>query len=192
VLSLVEILNNIFSFLVNWKFPIRAYLNDAVGKKYVCDKLSEIGVKPTQEMFDLYSWRNGTKVVEGTELDGVQFIPGYHIMSLEDSISQYKAMKDDSRWSQSWFPIMANGGGDFYAVDLSQSTGPSAPIIGFILDEEEQDVEYQSIYTMMLTFLECCQKGVVFCTDEGYLEMNDDEHALIARKNNPAIEFWQG
>jgi hypothetical protein len=141
-------------------------------------------------LIELYTWRNGTKIPEGTILDDVQLIPGFHFLSLEDGIAGYLAMKDDHRWNKNWFPIFANGGGDFYAIDLS-SSDTEAPLIGFILGELDQYIEYQSIAMMLQTFLECCEKGVVFVTEEGYLEIKDDLHAQIAAINNPDVSLWQ-
>jgi hypothetical protein len=186
-----DFLNVILGFLREWHIPVCDRLNDGLSDKEIERSFEQAGLKPTKELVELYQWRNGTPVEEGTMLDDVQIIPGYHFLSLKDAIKSYLAMKDDDRWSSSWFPVFANGGGDFYAVDLSQSNGEYAPIVGFILNETEQEVEYQSLTTMLLTFSECCEKGIVFKTEAGYLEMDDDQQAGIAMKNNPEVEFWR-
>ena len=124
-------------------------------------------------------------------LDDVQIIPGFHFLSLQDSIGNYLAIKSDPRWRSNWFPIFANGGGDFYAIDLSLANENFAPVIGFILGEDEQEIEYQSLTRMVSTFCECCDKSIVFMTEEGYLEMDDEKQAEIARKHNPDVEFWR-
>jgi len=186
-----DFLNVILSFLQNWHFPVCNLFNAGLSEEEIERSFKRAGLEPTKELVELYKWRNGTPVEEGTMLDDVQIIPGYHFLSLKDAISSYLAMKDDNRWNPSWFPVFANGGGDFYAVDLSQSDGESAPIVGFILGEIEQEIEYQSLTTMLLTFSECFEKGVVFKTEDGYLEMDDDQQAEIAMRNNPEVEFWR-
>ena len=40
-------------------------------------------------------------------------------MSLEESIQTYQELRKTSTWNQCWFPIFANGGGDFYAMNLA-------------------------------------------------------------------------
>tara|TARA_Y100000033_G_C2751569_1_gene114132 strand:+ start:717 stop:1298 length:582 start_codon:yes stop_codon:yes gene_type:complete len=189
--TVTDFLNVILSFLQKWHLPVCKLLNNGLSEGEIDAAFNQVGIEPTKELVELYTWRNGSPVEEGTPLDDVQVIPGYHFLSLKDAISCYLAMKDDSRWNPSWFPVFANGGGDFYAVDLSQSDGDSAPVVGFILGEIEQEIEYQSLTTMLLTFSECFEKGVVFKTKDGYLEMDDDQQAKIATRNNPEVEFWQ-
>lgn len=183
-------LDLILSILRSWNLPVGNLLNDGLSEIEILRSFKNAGLKPTRELIELYQWRNGSPVEEGTVLDDVQIIPGYHLLSLNDAIKSYLAMKDDSRWNPLWFPIFANGGGDFYAADLSKSDGNSSPIIGFILGESEQEVEYQDFNTMMITFSECFEKGIVYKTEEGYLEMDDDHQAEVAMKNNPEVEYW--
>jgi len=186
-----ELLNVILSILQKWNMPVCKLLNNGLSEGEIDAALKQVGLESTKELVEVYKWRNGTPVEEGTLLDDVQIIPGYHYLSLKDSISCYLAMKDDSRWNPSWFPVFTNGGGDFYAVDLSLSDSNSAPVVGFILGELEQEVEYQSLTTMLHTFCDCYENNVVFRTEDGYLEMDDDKQAEIALKHNPEVEFWQ-
>lgn len=188
--TVTDFLNVILSHLQKWHLPVYKLLNNGLSEDEINSAFNQVRLKPTKELVELYVWRNGSPVEKGTLLDDVQIIPGYHFLSLKDAIGCYLAVKDDNRWSSSWFPVFANGGGDFYAVDLSQAVGDSAPIVGFILGEIEQEVEYQSLATMLLTFSECFEKGVVFKTEEGYLEMDDDQQAEIAMRNNPEVAFW--
>jgi len=186
-----DILDGILSFLQNWQIPVSNLFNTGLSKEKIEESFKETGLEPTKELIELYKWRNGTQIKEGAMLDDVQIIPGFHFLSLQDGINSYLAMKDDTSWNPSWFPIFANGGGDFYGVDLSQSDGNLAPIVGFILTQKEQEVEYQNLTAMLLTFKECFERDIVFKTKEGYLEMDDDKQGEIAMKNNPKIEFWR-
>jgi hypothetical protein len=150
-------------------------------------RLANAGLGPSAEVGGLYSWRNGTRVEPGTTLDSVQFFPGFWLLSLDDVVSNYLAFRDDSRWSSGWLPIFANGGGDFYAVDLEQR--PS-PVIGFMVDSESHPVEYESLAHMLDTLAECFAEGAFFVDDQGNLEMDDSRHAQIARRNNPGVPLW--
>lgn len=189
--SVTDSLNVILSFMQKWHLSVAGLLNAGLSEKEIEERFKKVGLIPTKELVELYRWHDGTPVEEGTMLDDVQFIPGFHFLCLDDAINNYQAMKDDRRWCRAWFPIFANGGGDFYAADLGQSDGYSAGVIGFILGEKEQETEYQSLTTMLLTFRDGFQNGSVFKAEEGYLEMDDDKYAEIARKNNPELEFWR-
>lgn len=190
-ISITKLLNSILTYLVEWKLPVCNFLNEGLEEFEIRAVFRTLGISPTKELLELYQWRNGTSIVKGTTLDDVQMIPGFHFLNLQDSVSNYLVLKDDPRWNPSWFPFFANGGGDFYAIDLSHSTGDIAPIIGFILGEADQEIEYQNLTAMLLTFCECYENSVVFRTEDGYLEMDDNEQADIARKHNPDVEFWR-
>lgn len=185
--KIVEFLEGIFSFLSSWKMPVLSHLVSGLAKSYIVESLKKINIEPVEELVQLYAWRNGVNADAGIPLDDIQFIPGFHLLSLEHAVKQYAAIKDDKRWDTNWFPFMANGGGDFYALDTNSN---SLSIVGFILGESEQDVEYLNLTSMMKTFYDCFEAGVVFKTKEGYLEMDDDEHAEIAYRNNPEVDFW--
>ena len=183
-------LNLILKFLKKWELPVCQLLNEGLTKSEIEKSFQQTELKLIAELIDLYIWRNGTDISEGTLLDDIQLIPGFHFLSLQHAIKNYLVFKEDERWNRSWFPVFANGGGDFYAVDLSHANNNSAPIIGFIIGELEQVVEYESLSTMLMTFSECFRSNVIFKTPEGFLEMDDSKLAKIARQFNPNIDFW--
>lgn len=188
--KLINYLDKIYEHLLNLNCPINEYINDGVTKKMVLDCFENIGLVPSPEIIDLYTWHNGTNIIEGTKLDYIQFIPGFHLLSLEDAIYQYNLVKEDQRWNKSWFPFMANGGGDFYNIDLTMSNKLTTPIVGFILGELAQEIEYENMTSMMKTFYICYEKKIIYCSNQGYLDMNDQEYAKIALKINSNIKFW--
>ena len=67
----------------------------------------------------LYGWRNGTSTTGDVTLDDIHILPGFYLLSIEDAIASYRAFVTDSRWRPGWLPLFANGGGDFYVLDLS-------------------------------------------------------------------------
>ena len=98
-------------------------------------------------------------------------------------------MKDDSRWCPSWLPVFANGGGDFYAINLSLGRDRGT-IVGFLLGESEHPIEYQSVKAMFATLLACYQEGIFALNPEGYLDMDDAQHALVAQRFNCAYRLF--
>ena len=183
-------LETILNYLRSLDAPVCSFFNKGLEEHEISNMFHVSGLKLTKEIIELYKWRNGTQVDSDKTLGEVEIIPGFHFLSLSDAISSYIAMKDDKRWSVSWFPIFANGGGDFYALELVKSKDVPSPIVGFMMGEVEQELEYESLDSMLLTFKECFEKEVVFKTKEGYLEMDDEKQAQIAKKHNPKIEFW--
>ena len=145
-------------------------------------------MQPTQDLRALYTWRNGSKDCEGITLGELAFFPGFYLMSLEESIQTYQELRKTSTWNQCWFPIFASGGGDFYAMNLFPEV--QGQILGFYVFEEEAQVEYRSLKSMLATFKVCYEQGIIFRNEQGYLDMDYRKHAEIAHDINPEVKIW--
>ena len=189
--SISKSLTLILKFLNEWDMPVGSYLNEGLSQSEIEECFQAIDLKATDELIELFQYKNGTKVSEGTSLDDIQLIPGFHFLSLQHAIKDYLIFIEDEQWNPLWFPVFANGGGDFYAVDLSDSDGHSAPILGFIMGESEQEIEYESLSAMLRTFSECVEAGIVFKSPNGFLEMDDSRLAEVAARLNPFVDFWK-
>ena len=184
-------LNKLLGFLDEMERPVTECFQLGKEREYISQELNRAGLKNIpSELLDIYEWRNGTRIKEGTILDDLHFFPGFYFMSLEDAMEQFFIVRTDPRWNKAWFPVFANGGGDFYILDLSQSDAESAPVIGFILNETEHPIEYQSLSAMIDTFVDCFEQGAAFVSSDACLELEDMWHARIARKHNPEVELW--
>lgn len=176
-------LDSILTSLHELRRDVAAKLNPRLTGKKIEEAFQQRGIAAPEALVAIYLWHNGTKVNPGDLLDDLHFFPGFYLLSLEDSLKSYDAFKNDERWDRRWFPVFANGGGDFYAVDCQ-----SGEVVGFILGEPEQEVEYECLGAMIKTLRECFEKGIFYVSDEGYLESDDQRHLEIARKHNPRIE----
>jgi len=158
------------------------------------NKIREIfeaeGLAVHNDVIEMYSHFNGTKIVKGDSLDDVHFFPGFYWMSLLDALNTYRAFRSDSRWNPSWFPIFGNGGGDFYAVVSDRNSASFGGVIGFILGEDEHPVEFESLM-IMLKSISCCYDQKVYFEKSGYLEANDIEAMQIAKKLNSNLPYYE-
>ncbi|MEE9336368.1 MAG: SMI1/KNR4 family protein [Granulosicoccaceae bacterium] len=190
--ALTKQLDSLRLHLQSFGMPTLGHLQPGLDSDAVVSVFKSVGLVPTAEIVELYNWSNGVTEDGGILLDDIHFIPGFYLMSIGESIAHLKANKGDARWSEKWWPILANGGGDFYAVDLSQPSndGDSSPVIKFMLGYPKVDIEYTSIQTLIKTFVECCDLGIVYM-DGGYLEMDDAKQYVVAKRNNPDVDFWQ-
>lgn len=145
---------------------------------------------PTQELDELYEWRDGTEAPAGALLDNLHIIPGFFLMSLNEAVDVYFERASGPQWQSNWFPFLADGAGDFYVVPCLPSSIPAAGVVGFIHGEPEQPVEYESIETMMRTFAEAYVAGAVILDEDGCLEYDDEAFRLIAQRNNPGQTIW--
>lgn len=189
--GLIDYLEKIYSFLLNNQFPSVKLLRKGVESDFVSRKLKHYQeIKVNSELLKLFSWRNGTEHNEETNLDSMHFTPGFYLISIDEAIAFYDEMSILKTWQEGWLPFMTNGAGDFYLVDLSEKSDNYGKVIGFLRGEPEHDYEFESITSMMNSFHHAIVGDVVFITNDGYLEMNDEAFIPIAREFNPNIAFW--
>ncbi len=177
-----EIFDNIIIWLKEHNRSILLNnLLDGNSSNEVYDKIEkETGLKIPKDLFKLYSICQGSDIKEGNILDDFHFFPGFYFMSINESILDYNVFKDDERWDVNWFPIFANGGGDFYCVDCSDMD--KSPIIEFMLNYDAKII-HKNLTNMLKTINECYRKGVYF-EDQNYLEADYKEERKIRKKIN--------
>lgn len=159
-------------------------LRPGLGAEEVGRQLTGAGLPNDSAVASLYGWRNGSET-EGVTLDDIQMFPGFYLLSLEDAVTNYRAFDADQRWSPGWLPIFANGGGDFYLVDL----GDESPgmVRHFRIEEAEHPIEFRSLPDMMTTLAAGFDRGVFYVDPHGSLEMDDVRFAALAKEVNPSV-----
>ena len=89
----------------------------------VRSSLAAVGLTSIRELEELYGWKNGTSIAGVAAVDDIHLFPGFYLLSIEDAVANYRAFAPDARWMGGWLPVFANGGGDFYVLDLNTSAG---------------------------------------------------------------------
>lgn len=146
------------------------------------------GLPGSEQVESLYSWRDGTETAGIRTLDEIHLFPGFYLLSLDDSVANYRAFVSDRRWKPGWLPIFANGGGDFYVAVLSGEM--AGAVRHFRIEESEHPVEFLSIRDMLMTIAAGFERGVFFVDDHGYLEMDDLVFGSLAAELNPRVSWW--
>ena len=186
--TIIQLLNEIEKSLQQLDHSCVDHLNPGITSLKIQELFEEIPLQPNQDLRTLYTWRNGSKDCEGITLGELAFFPGFYLMSLEESIQTYLELIETDTWEKSWFPIFASGGGDFYAMILAPEA--QGQILGFYVFEEEAQVEYRSLKSMLTTFKVCYEQGIIFRNEQGYLDMDYRKHAEIAHELNPDLQIW--
>ena len=185
---LSQLLNEIEKCLQQLDHSCVDHLNPGLSSQKIQELFEKIPLHPTQDLRALYTWRNGSKDCEGITLGELAFFPGFYLMSLEESIQTYLELRETDAWGKSRFPIFASGGGDFYAMNLAPEA--QGQILGFYVFEEETQVEYQSLKSMLATLKACYEQGIIFRNEQGYLDMDYRKHAEVAHDINPEVKIW--
>lgn len=186
--TITQLLNEIEKSLQQLDHSCVDHLNPGISSQQIQELFEEIPLQPNQDLRALYTWRNGSKDCEGITLGELAFFPGFYLMSLEESIQTYMELRARNGWDKSWFPIFASGGGDFYAMNLAPEA--QGQILGFYVFEEEGQVEYRSLKSMLATLKACYEQGIIFRNEQGYLDMDYRKHAEIAHDINPEVKIW--
>ena len=186
--NITQLLDEIEKCLQQLHHSCLDHLNPGLSFQKIQELFEEIPLQPTQDLRALYTWRNGSEDSEGITLGELAFFPGFYLMSLEESIQTYLELRETDAWGKSWFPIFASGGGDFYAMNLAPEA--QGQILGFYVFEEEAQVEYRSLKSMLATLKACYEQGIIFRNEQGYLDMYYRKHAEIAHDINPEVKIW--
>ena len=162
-------------------------LRPGLSAAEVQERLGSVGLQSNPELEALYSWRDGTST-DVAAVDDIHMFPGFYLLSLEDAIANYRAFVSDRRWEPGWLTVFANGGGDFYVVDLGSQD--ERPVRHFRIDESEHPIEFSSIKDMLRTLVQAFERGIFFVDAGGYLEMDDLVFGTLAAELNPHIGWW--
>lgn len=161
-------------------------LNVGQQEAAVRERLAAVELSPPDALVSLYMWRNGTRT-DGATLGEIDLFPGFYFLSLDDAIANRQAFITDPRWHEDWFPVFADGGGDFYFVDFGNALGR---VHRFRIDEDESPAEFESTATLLATLGDCYAQSIFFLDSTGYLDMNVPRFEAMAALHNPSIRWW--
>ena len=129
-------------------------------------QIRSLGLQAPEDLVRLYSTCDGTETTEGERLGTIQFFPGFYWMNLDEAVTVYQSISKDERWERSWFPIFGNGGGDFYAVICDQESPFFGEVVGFVVGEQAQIVEFKSVTTLFETIERCFAQKAFFSSGD--------------------------
>ncbi|SDS89067.1 Cell wall assembly regulator SMI1 [Pseudarthrobacter equi] len=170
--------------------PVTGVLQAGLPERVLFEKSVIAGLVLPDDVIRLYAWRDGTLDYPGAMLDDIHIIPGFYFPNLDETLANHAVFRDDTRWDPAWLPLLANGGGDFIAVDCSGTPGSWGQVRHFMLGEPEHPVLYLSVSSMFETFVEAFNRGIFFLHPSGYLDADDDAYAQLARMMNPEARGW--
>lgn len=163
-------------------------LSSGLPPSQIREILGGLGLPNNSQLETLFGWRNGTDTRAVSSLDDIHMFPGFYMLSIEDASANYRSFRGDPRWTPGWLPIFANGGGDFYVIDVAgQKAGEMRH---FRIDEDDHPVEFESVEAMAATLAAAFDRDIFFVDSNGYLEMNDMAFAAVAAELNPLIAYW--
>ncbi|MBT1004024.1 hypothetical protein KIH31_15665 [Paenarthrobacter sp. DKR-5] len=153
-------------------------------------EFSKLGLPfPGDQLSSLYEWRNGTDS-DGVKLGHIYLFPGFYMLSLEEGLASYNNFVGNERWDREWFPLFADGGGDFYVVTCSRTSSRNGKIVHFMIDEPDHPVEYGSLASMLLTMAEAYRRKIFFLDQDGYLDEDSEAFLSLGEELNQDVSWW--
>ena len=119
-------------------------------------------VEPILEWFSCWGGQTG-----GGELGKIDVLPGFYALSLTDAVAR---RHEHPQWRDSWLPLLADGGGDFYVADTESSV---VPIFRHRYDELAPERVAGSLADFLAAAALAYARGVIYVSD-GYLDQDEN------------------
>lgn len=162
-------------------------LREGVPAEEVRAALESARLPTSRELEAFYGWHNG--LGDGGVIGEVTIFPGFYLLSLQEAIANYKIFVSDARWRTGWFPVFADGGGDFYVVDFGSSS--EAAVRHFWIEKLECPVEFLSLGDLLSTIAAGYERNIIVVNSDGDLSMDYFAYAALANEMNPAVDWWR-
>lgn len=167
--------------------PVQKYFNAGLSEAEIRNLFRQIGLTPSEELIQIYTWRNGLRYKElpsgklSFGLNGV-FFP------LQDSIDMYRSFVADQ--FPLFFPLFWD---DTFLINLNVGSKDYQMIFIYspsLLITEPQSC-YDSLETMIHTLVTCFQKGIFSYDAEGFFKEQHRLTAAVSRSINPLSIYWK-
>ncbi|NML04557.1 SMI1/KNR4 family protein [Sphingomonas sp. G-3-2-10] len=147
--------------------------------------LSSLGLDCPADLSALYGLIGGFDTPTSATIGEITLFPGYYMLSLDEAVETYRSISADEQWDRRWLPFLASGGGDFYAVICDEPSHDHGAVVGFLLGEPEQTVEFSTIGAMLETISAAYSEGVFYLTGDHHLKADYPKMRGIARRVQP-------
>jgi hypothetical protein len=195
--SLLQKLGNLYSEFERVKSPLVNFLQPGISTDYINKEIKNIGIVLPPEVYQLYSWKNGTNN-EKKPLGAKWMFPGGKFANIEDSVSAYHYYAGkDGIWKKQMFMLFMSGGGEMYLIDCNKNAVSYGMILRHSIGAVDTAVlttVYDSLESLIDTLLACYQEDAFFYAEEFntmVLQANFEKAVKISRKINPKSDLWK-
>jgi hypothetical protein len=186
-----QILSEVELELSQRRAPILARL--AKGKAET--ELKEIftNIIVPRELFSLYKWKGGT-VTENVAIGECWLFKMGALISPEKALKLYeRRVNKDEYWTEGMFPIFESLGGDYYLLDINESS-PTCGMLFFYsrsaVDFETIISKYDSLQTLFATILECFRREAYYYDNDNTLGFDAKLERNINMAFNRKSAYW--
>jgi hypothetical protein len=167
--------------------PVLKYFNPGLSEQEVNHLFREINLQPSEELIQFYTWRNGLQF-ENVPSGKLSFGLNGVFFPLQNSVEMYRNFTGEQ--FPLFFPIFWD---DTFLIDLDAQSPDYRKIFIYspdLLITEPQSC-YDSLPTMIRTFLTCFQKGIFSYDREGFFQEQFELTAETSKNLNPLSTYWK-
>lgn len=199
-MKITSALNRIYRWLEVNKSEFADAFQNGLSYQEIQSKFIEINLLPTEEICELYQWKNG--VNENTFINTAVFASG-DFLPLSIALERYQDIKNsnmicDDLFILEWVSSIQNKSlfpfydidGYRYTVILNLEKTVDSPVVRISCDGEFS-LAYQNLTAMFLTIAECYEDGAYYIGDDeehcDIIVENPKKVSKILKKHNPLI-----
>lgn len=169
--------------------PLGLSLCAGVEISYIEARAAELPFGFPSEVYELYTWRNGTLINE--QPYEISFVPKYLFMPLDEAVEVTQTFitlskNSKSQWQPEWFCLFADTGGGYYTINTNAGDADFGRIFTFTEMWGARPV-FWSVEQMAQAVLQCYRSGAYFLDADGFLEERHEVSDLIYRMYNHGL-----
>ncbi len=183
--ELINALDRILNWLGEHQPTAAAGFQPGLPADVIAEKLNRLPFQVSQEVYELYQWRNGDKTYSSV-FGYLSFLDLNSACEFSDNINDdalLKIRQQDEEPSY-LFPLF-DFEGEYFAVQGTEEPIATAPIF-HISDDYSVSLAFVSLTNMMLAIAECYKTGVYTVNDGGNIDVIDEvKFGEIRQRYNP-------
>jgi hypothetical protein len=191
-------LDIILDYLIKQNCPIVKLLQTGLTVEDINRFMIDIPISLPDEMFSLFTWRNGVNSEVENFVGATMLFPGSAFYDFSNAVNRYKeAVGYDKFWNASKFLIFDSPGGEMLLIECDPKSTHYGRI--YLHDIGSPDFEtlisiYDSLDSLLDTIIECYSENVFICNSITGVKTRDNEMAFreveISKKYNPESLYW--
>ena len=213
-MSLPLALEAVLQQLIRLESPLVPLLQPGLSRKAIDDMVRPFPFKLSEDLYQLYMWRNGTEEGSGTEnsYGGTDLFahPAAHFAplatTLDASVELSEHLNTDEL-KQTWgtlefepspyyFDLFSDPGDSDFLVPCGTASLEKPLVLFWSPELGEPRIHYSDLESMMWTIAACYESGAYFLrnafeNEPLYPEVDYEKERQIARQFNPSVSYWQ-
>ena len=166
--------------------PVLDYFLNGLDRDDIISLFRESSIEPTDELIELYQWRNGLgfkDIPVGRLIFGIEGV----FYPLQESLKIFNEF-GEADWIK-YFPVFSD---DAFLIQLNKEAKDYGRICihspALIINEPQS--YFDSLSTMIETCIICFRNGFFSYDTNGFFEQDYDKSLEVARNLNPNSDYW--